>query len=193
MKKKITVIIGHPDAESFCHALAAAYIRGAEAAGAEVQVLDLASMEFDVNLRHGYRKRMELEPDLLQARELMKSADHLVWVFPVWWAAIPAVLKGFLDRTLLPGYAYQFKEGSSSWEKLLKGRSSRMIVTMDSPTWYYQTILRDAGIHAMKKGTLEFCGISPVRTTRIGGMKDSSPDRLAAWMERIEKLGQNMD
>jgi NAD(P)H dehydrogenase (quinone) len=192
MSKKIGIIIGHPDAQSFCHGLAAAYARGAAASGAQVQLLDLSAMEFEPNLRHGYRRRMELEPDLVRAREVMKESDHLVWLYPVWWSTMPAVLKGFLDRTLLPGYAYQFKDGSSRWEKLLNGRTGRMIVTMDSPSWYYRTILRDAGIYAMKKGTLEFCGISPVRTTRLGGMKGSSPNRLASLLNQAEKLGRSL-
>lgn len=67
-----------------------------------------------------------------------------------------------------------------------------MIVTMDAPAWYYRTIRRDSGIHAMKKGTLDFCGIAPVHTTRIGGMKGSSPERLAALLSRTENLRRRL-
>ncbi|PLT48168.1 NAD(P)H dehydrogenase (quinone) [Paenibacillus pasadenensis] len=190
MSRRIAVIIGHPDSQSLCHALAAAYIRGAEASGAQVSVLDLASLAFEPSLRYGYRKRTELEPDLLHAQQTLLKADHTVWIFPIWWASMPAVLKGFLDRALLPGFAFRYDDSKPVPVKLLGGRSGRIIATMDSPTWYYRTLLRDAGITVMKKGVLEFCGIRPVGVTRFGSIRGSSDERRAKMLAQAEQLGR---
>lgn len=192
MNKKITLIIGHPDSESFCHALAAAYVKGAESSGAQVTVLDLAALQFDPSLRYGYRKRTELEEDLLLAQNALREAEHTVWIYPVWWAMMPAVLKGFLDRVLLPGFAFKYEEGSSIPKKLLGGRSARIITTMDSPSWYYKVLLRNSGVFAMKKGVLEFSGIKPVATTRLGSIRGSSPERLKKMLQHAEQLGRQL-
>ncbi len=105
--KRIRLINGHPDPESFNFALAAAYKTGAVAAGLDVRELVIRDLQFSPNLRFGYRQRCELEPDLLRAQELIKWANHLVWIYPVWWAGMPGLLKGFLDRTFLPGLPFR--------------------------------------------------------------------------------------
>jgi len=82
--KKILIINGHPDNESFNFGLSDAYKKGTENSNAEVSVINIRELEFNPNLQFGYRKRTELEPDLLKAQELIKWADHLVWIYPVW-------------------------------------------------------------------------------------------------------------
>ena len=94
--KKTLIIQGHPDSESYCRALANAYKVGALSAGAEVQEIIVSELKFNPSLEFGYRKRTELEPDLLAAQEKIKWAEHLVIVYPLWWGGVPALLKGFL-------------------------------------------------------------------------------------------------
>lgn len=84
MSKEILIINGHPDKESYNFALAAAYKKGAVSAGANIQEINIRDLKFNPNLEFGYRKRTELEPDLLKAQEQLKWADQLVWIFPVW-------------------------------------------------------------------------------------------------------------
>ncbi|GIO32627.1 MULTISPECIES: NAD(P)H-dependent oxidoreductase [Paenibacillus] len=192
MHKNMTVIVGHPDPESYCHALAQAYIRGAKAAGADVKLLDLAAMRFDPILQYGYRKRTELEPDLIQAREAILQADHLVWVYPTWWGTMPALLKGFIDRVFLPGFAFASAPDSLAVNKLLKGKTARLLVTMDSPSWYYRLALRRAGHVIMKRGILQFSGIRPVRITEINKVKMLSAEKRKHWLEKAEALGAKL-
>src|SRR5690606_6540435 len=109
----------HPDKESYCNALAQAYKEGASTSGAELKEIVVADLQFNLNLQFGYRKRTELEPDLLDSLEKIKWADHLVWVYPVWWASLPAILKGFIDRLFLPGFAFQKRENSLLADGLL--------------------------------------------------------------------------
>ena len=188
--KKILIINGHPDKESYNFALAAAYKKGALASGAEVKELVLRELTFNPNLEFGYRKRTELEPDLQMAQEFLKWADHLVWVYPVWWGSVPALLKGFLDRVLLPGFAFKKREGSLWWDKLFVGKTSRIICTMDQPPWYYRWVNGSPSHTAMKKLTMQFIGVKSVKITAIGPIRLSKDAFREKWLQRIEKLGE---
>jgi len=188
--KKILIINGHPDQESFNYAIANAYKQGALKSGAEIAEINIRELSFNVNLQYGYRKRTELEPDLLDAQNKIKWADHLVWIYPVWWGSVPAIMKGFLDRVLLPSFAFKKREGSVWWDRYLTGRSARIICTLDQPGWYYRLIYSSPSHYAMKKLTLEFVGIKPVKVTTIGPIRLSEEEFREKWLRRIEKLGE---
>jgi NAD(P)H dehydrogenase (quinone) len=188
--KKILIINGHPDKVSFNTALADAYRKGALASGAEVKEIILADLEFDPNLRYGYRQRVELEPDLIDAREKITWAEHIVWVYPIWWGGWPSLLKGFIDRVFLPGFAFKYRENSVWWDRLLAGRSAHVINTLDQPVWYYWLVNGRPGYYAMKKMVLEFTGFKPVRMTAIGPIRKSTDDYRMKWLQKIEKAGR---
>ena len=189
---KIVIINGHPDRESFCHALSQAYKQGAQGAGAEVREINVGDLKFSPNLAHGYRKITGLEEDLLKAQDSIKWAEHLVFVYPTWWGTMPALLKGFIDRTFLPGFAFKYRDNSTWWDRLLTGRSGRMIVTMDAPVWFFRIVYGKPGHNAMKKMILEFCGIKPVRITSFGSVKRSSDKQRIRWLEQVKRLGSKL-
>ena len=93
---KILVIQGSPDEGSYSHELATAYADEARSAGHDVRMIDLATEDFDPVLRYGYRQHMEDESDPKRYQEDIAWADHLVFSFPIWWSAEPAILKGFV-------------------------------------------------------------------------------------------------
>lgn len=188
--KKILVINGHPNAESFNRALADAYISGAEKSGAEVKVLTIADLNFNPSLQFGYQQRMELEPDLVNAQELILWAEHLAWVHPVWWGGLPAVTKGFIDRVFLPGFAFKYRENSVWWDKLLAGRTARIITTLDQPSWYYRFAFGRPSVNQLKKSTLQFCGVKPVKVTYIGPIRQSKKDFRAKMIQQLTTLGE---
>ncbi len=188
--KKILIINGHPDAESYNAALADTYRQAAQSSGAEVRVINVRDLQFNPNLQFGYRKRTELEPDLLAAQDDIRWADHLVWVYPVWWGSLPAILKGFIDRVFLPGFAFQKRENSVWWDKLLTGKTARIICTLDQPAWYYWLVNGRPSYYAMKKMTLEFCGIKPVKVSTIGPLRLSKDSYRQAWLAKIQALGR---
>lgn len=187
--KKTLIIQGHPDHESYCRALGNAYKVGALDAGTEVQEIVVSDLNFNPNLQFGYRQRTELEPDLLSAQEKIRWADHLVIVYPLWWGGMPALLKGFFDRTFLPGFAFQKKENSVWWDKYLTGKSARIITTMDQPAWYHWLIYGAPAHKALKKMILEFCGIKPVRITSIGPIRFSKDEFRKKYLEKVKALG----
>lgn len=187
--KKIVIINGHPHVESFNKGLVDAYYQGAQTTGAEVKIVTLATLAFDPNLRFGYQKRMELEPDLLQAIKLIRWADHLVWIHPVWWGGLPALLKGFIDRTFLPGITYQYRENSMLWDKLLKGKTAHIITTLDQPGWYYRLVYGRPSVNQLKKSTLQFCGVGKVEVTYIGIVRNSTAEQRGKWLTKVKQIG----
>lgn len=187
--KHIAIINGHPNPASFCYALAEAYKKGALESGAIVKEINISGLDFDPNLRYGYQKRMELEPDLLEAWNTIKWADHLVWVHPVWWGGMPALMKGFIDRLFLPGFAYQYRSNSVWWDKLLKGKTAHIITTLDQPGWYYRLFFGRPSVNQLRKSILEFCGISPVKLSYVGIIKTASDTKRKQWLERAYKMG----
>lgn len=190
--KKIVIINGHPDKESFCHALHQSYRKGALAKGHEIKEIILSDMIFNPNLACGYRKRTDLEPDLLDAWEHIKWADHIVWIYPNWWGTFPAILKGFIDRLLLPNMAYEYQEKSAFPKPLLKGKTSEIISTMDTPVWYYKWIYKNIGGRILRKNVGAFCGIKNKRTTYLAVIKESTPEKRTQWLNKIEKLSNNI-
>lgn len=190
MAKRILIINGHPDADSFCGTLAARYAAGALHAGAEVRSIALRDLQFDPILHAGYRTVQPLEPDLVAAQDAVRWAEHLVFAYPVWWGAMPALLKGFLDRAFLPGFAFRF-DGPKSyrWKGLLAGRSARLIITMDGPPGIIRLLYRDPAVSMMKGMTLEFCGVRPVRVLYIGSVKRATRARRLLWELQAEDLG----
>jgi len=187
--KNILIINGHPHKESLNFGLAEAYKKGALASGYRVEEIVIADLNFNPNLQYGYHKRTELEPDLLDAWEKIKRADHMVWVHPVWWGGLPAITKGFIDRLFLPGFTFKPRENSVWWDKLLTGKTARVIATMDQPGWYYKWINHQPSVHQLKKGTLEFCGVKPVKVSYIGIVKTASTVQIEKWLKQAEQLG----
>lgn len=190
MTNKILIINGHPDKESYNFALAKAYKNGAERSGAEIREIVIRDLTFNPNLQFGYRKRTELEPDLLAAQETLKWSDHIVWIYPVWWGSVPAIMKGFLDRVLLPGFAFKKREGSLWWDKYFTGKTSRIICTLDQPPWYYKWFNGSPSHTAMKKLTMNFIGVKSVKMTSIGPIRLSTDTFREKWLQKIEKLGE---
>jgi NAD(P)H dehydrogenase (quinone) len=190
MAKRILIINGHPNRSSLNFAFAAAYKKGAMESHAEVKEITVADLHFNPNLEYGYQKRTELEPDLLEAWEKIKWADHLVWIHPVWWGGLPAILKGFIDRLFLPGFAFRYRENSMFWDRLLKGKTAHIITTLDQPGWYYWLVYGRPSVNQLKKSTLQFCGIQPVAVSYFGIIKNATEQKRAQWISAVEKLGR---
>lgn len=188
--KKILIINGHPNRDSFNFALAEAYRQGAESTGTAIREMVIADLKFNPNLQFGYQRRTDLEPDLLDAWEKIRWADHLVWIHPVWWGGLPAITKGFIDRLFLPGMAFRYRENSVWWDKLLKGKTARIITTLDQPGWYYRLSYGRPSVNQLKKSVLEFCGVKPVKVDYIGIIKTSGEAQRMKWLEKVKILGQ---
>ncbi|MBL7045012.1 MAG: NAD(P)H-dependent oxidoreductase, partial [Parcubacteria group bacterium] len=168
MKKKIYILLGHPDSETLSGYLADSYGKAAREGGHTVRRTNIGELKFDPILHYGYKKIQELEPDLKKVQTDIKWADHVVIVYPNWWCSMPAPLKGMFDRMFLPGFAFNFsKEKDAEWEKLLTGKSARVIITSGMSPIKAKFHFGDF-TNELSRGILEFSGFHPVEVTTFG-------------------------
>ncbi len=191
--KNILIINCHPHQESFNYAMVNAYKKGAKNNHVNIDEVIISKLKFNPILEYGYQKRTELEPDLLATWEKIKTADHLVIFYPTWWGGLPGYTKSFFDRLFLPGMAFQYKENSVWWDKLLKGKTAHIITTMDTPPFYFWLVYRNSGINQLKKNILEFCGVDVKKTTVVSPIRNSKPEFRKNWLEKIELLGEKLE
>ncbi len=190
--KKILIFLGHPDKETRCGSFADAYEKGARQAGHEVKRINIGDLAFDPILHKGYKVIQPLEPDLIAAQEAIKWCDHFALFYPSWWSTMPAMLKGFFDRTWIPGFAFRFKkEGYMAgylWTRLMKGKSARVYVTSDSHPILARLMFGDT-TNEIRKCILWFAGFD-VQIKKVGPLKFASEERLARWRKRFERWGK---
>jgi putative NADPH-quinone reductase len=189
MSKKVLIVQGHPNKDSLSSRISATYKDGAEAGGAEVREIIVKDLNFNPILFLGYKRKEKLEDDILSSQKLIEWADHLVFIYPNWWGTYPALFKGFIDKALWPGFAFQYKPNSAKIDRLLAGKSARVIVTMDTPLWYYNIVQGRPGHRAIKGATLNFCGVHPVRFFTMTPVRNASEDRINQWLKKVNKLG----
>ena len=187
--KKILIINGHPEIKSLCTEIAMAYQKGAEYAGAECKLVHICELKFNPLLQLHQSPFIKTEQDILDVQKAIKNADHLVLVYPNWWGTYPALLKGFIDRVFTQGFAYNFRKKSLLHDKLLKGKSARVIVTMNSTKFNFYFRYGQPGHISMKRNILGFCGFRPVRITTIGPVKTAQEYKIKGWLRDIEHLG----
>ena len=190
--KQILLIDGHPDDDRLTSSLVSSYRRGAQQAGYQVTLITVRDLAFEPNLRFGYKQRLELEPDLLAAIDAIKACDHMVWVHPVWWGGLPALLKGFIDRMFLPSIMFDYNEaklGGMGWDGYLEGKTARIIATMDTPKILYRLLYSAPSVNQLKKTTLEFCGVKPVKVTQFAPVKGSTQETRERWIKTVHELG----
>jgi len=187
--KKILVLLGNPDLDTFSGRLANAYEESAREAGHEVGRINIGDLNFNPILHRGYKDIQELEPDLVRVQESISWADHLVVIYPNWWCTMPAVMKGMFDRMWLPGFAFNFDKPSKKLIQRLKGKTARVIIIAGthSPlkTWWKFGDFTNEIAH----GILGFAGIES-KVSAFGPTKRASDGTLDKWEKKVRLLAK---
>lgn len=191
MLKNIAIVQGHPDPskERFGRALQAAYEEGARKGGNPVRVIDVAALDFPL-----LRSKEEWEkgippPAIREAQETMRWADHLVFFYPLWAGSMPALLKGFLEQALRPGFTMS-RGGGLLASRPLAGRSARIVVTMGMPAFVYRWFFRAHSLKSLQRNILGFCGIEPIRVSLVGHVDDADPTARDRWLAKMRWYGE---
>jgi NAD(P)H dehydrogenase (quinone) len=187
--KKIFILQGNPDSDTLSGHFARLYEFVAREAGHSVQIVNIGDLEFDPILHKGYKVIQELEPDLKMVQQGIRDADHIVVIYPNWWCTMPALLKGFFDRAWLPAFAFRFRKNGMGWDRLLAGKTARVIVLSKTNPWIIRFMFGDY-TNEISRGILGFSGLK-VRLTRIGDSEHLSTGALASWERKIEKLAKS--
>ena len=189
MSKKILVLLGHPDKDTYSGQIADRYEKSAREAGHEVTRVNLGEMNFDPILHKGYKEIQALEPDLLDLQEKIRNTDHLVIVYPNWWCTMPALLKGLFDRFWLPGFAFNFDKETKKLIKRLTGKTARVIVVAGTHSPFQTWWQFGDYTNEIQYGILEFAGLK-TKVTTYGPCDKVDGVCREKWLTEIESLAK---
>ena len=183
---RILVVVAHPNPNSFNHALASAASAALREQGHEVQLQDLCAEGFDPLMPAAeFAKDATLPPDIARRCAALAVADGLVVVHPNWWGQPPAILKGWLDRVVRPGVAYEFRlraDGKPGPVGLLKLQAALVLNTGNTPLETERAVYGDPLENLWKGCVFGMCGIKRVERFNFASVIVSSAEQRARWL-----------
>jgi NAD(P)H dehydrogenase (quinone) len=185
---KVCVVVAYPNHDGLIWAAYERLIAGLTTAGHEVRALDLYAEGFDPVLRFdaGHpRHLLKDDPATRVYRDDVVWSDLLVFVFPIWWGGMPAMLKGFVDRVFAKGFAYDYAGMRPIGN--LGGRAAWIITTNDTPAWYSRLFYQDYGA-VLARQVLGFSGIEVTRRSTLACVRGTSARRRERWLDGIGRL-----
>jgi len=187
---KVLVILGHPDAKSFNAAIFEKFVKNLDHEKHEIETLELGKMKFDPVLRYGYREFMPPDAEIDKSQKMLKWADHIVFIYPIWWSSMPSLMKGWIDRVLTPGFAYNMKSFFRH-DGHLSGRTAELILTSDGPAFYYRWLM-PTPIRLMKKHILHLCGVKVKRVQIFGRTGAVNDERREQFLNKAAKRAKSL-
>lgn len=188
MSKRVLILSANPKKDSFTGKLAETYASSAKEKHS-VKLMHISELEYNLNLSNGFTEQQAMEDSLKTFQAAIEWCEHLVIFTPIWWGSIPAKFKGLIDRTFLPGFAFQYEKGKTIPKKLLKGKTARIFMTLDTPPWYYFLVQGAPAIKQLKTATLKFVGFKSVKNKMIGPIISSTQSARKRWINEVSKLG----
>lgn len=155
-----------------------------------MKIRDLYTLKFDPVLKLSDFKALNnrnIPADIKEEQEHIKWADVLIFVYPVWWTGLPAMLKGYVDKVFSSGFAYKYVDGNPVG--LLKDKKGLLICTTGTPN----NIYKENGMHnSMKQttdmGIFNFCGIKVIDHVFFGAVPYVSDETRKNYLKEVEKL-----
>jgi len=189
---RVSVIVAHPDRGSFNHAIARACVAELGKRGHDVAFHDLYEEEFNPLLpRDEIPKEAVLAPELARHCEEISSAGGIIIVHPNWWGQPPAILKGWVDRVLRPGVAYEFLEGAEGEGVpigLLKARVALVFNTSNTPPERERTVFGDPLETLWWDCVFGLCGVETFYRRMFCVMVTSTLAQRREWLEEVRRV-----
>ncbi|MEI6042734.1 MAG: NAD(P)H-dependent oxidoreductase [bacterium] len=187
---KTLIITAHPSSKGFTHRIAEAYKAGAESVGVTVEILDLykESPRQDFFSFENIRDvRVDLIRDSYQAK--ITESDNIVFIHPLWWGAMPAILKNFIDINISAGFAFRYIKGRPVG--LLKGKTANVYITCDGSKWLYR-FLGMPFRTTWSVITLFVCGLKVRKIKLLDKKFKKTEDQLVKFLEGVKRDGASL-
>lgn len=188
----ISLILAHPDNNSFNHAIARTAVTRLRRNGHRVAYHDLYAERFDALLpSHEIPDNAVLPPEIRVHCDEIGSADGIVIVHPNWWGQPPAILKGWVDRVMRPGVAYRFLEGDEGEgipEGLLKAKAAVVFNTANTPPPRERDVFGDPLQLIWKNCIFNLCGIRTFYRETFTVVVTSTHEMRQGWLRRVEEV-----
>lgn len=188
----ISVILAHPDDQSFNHAIAQTAAERLIQNGHDIFFHDLYAEAFDpLLLTSEIPTKAALPPDIARHCEEIRSADGIIVVHPNWWGQPPAILKGWVDRVIRPEVAYKFLEGDKGEGipvGLLKAQAAIVFNTSNTPPEREQEVFGDPLQLLWKNCIFDLCGVPAFCREMFTVIVTISPEQRQGWLKRVEEI-----
>lgn len=188
---RISVILAHPDPKSFNHAIAQTAVEALKANEHTVFFHDLYQEKFDPLLNGKEIASDAILPAVIKKHcDEIASADGIVIVHPNWWGQPPAILKGWVDRVIRPGVAYEFMEGDAGEgipKGLLKARAALVFNTSNTETQREKNVFGDPLETIWKNCVFGLCGITNFHRRMFNVIVTSTEKQRRNWLNSVRK------
>lgn len=189
------LIFAHPWSGSFNTAVLKAVEAGLCSTDNSFEVIDLYRENFNPVLSEKelalYDKGKTLDPKVREYQKKIDNADHLFFIFPIWWEVMPAMLKGFIDKVILPGWGFDISK-SGMFHGKFKGKSATVITTMNVPGPIYNILFKAPIKHGFISGVLKMCGIKKIKWFELSRVDTATDKKRRKWLDSIEKYASTL-
>ncbi|HAS41590.1 MAG TPA: NADPH:quinone reductase [Microscillaceae bacterium] len=195
---KVVIVFNHPYEGSYCNAVLQSVTTGLKKAHHEVDLIHLDQDSFNPVMTaadlKGFRDKKPVDPKVLEYNDRIKNADHLIFIFPIWWELMPALTKGFIDKVIFPGIAYDYTNASNTrmkplWQQL---KGVTLITTMNTPNWAYWLVFGNAIKKAIILGTFWKLGFKNRKWISLNMVKMVTQDKRIKWLAKLENRFSNL-
>lgn len=190
---RATVVVAHPDPESFGRAILQRVVRGLETGGHDTTVIDLDAIDYPGCLSpeewQAYGTGSPIIDDTVAHHaELVRSSDALIFVYPTWWSSTPAVMKAWIERTLVEGVAFTLEGPDKRLTPQLSGIRNLVGITTYGSSWWYVKLVNDAGRRTILR-TIGLLTTGHARRKWLGlySLDGQTPERRARFLDDVER------
>ncbi|PKQ61383.1 NAD(P)H-dependent oxidoreductase [Labilibaculum manganireducens] len=190
---KVVIVFNHPYEGSYCNAILNSVTGGLQQANHDIDIINLDKEGFNPVMTSqdlkAFRDKQPVDPKVIEYKNRLEKADHVVFIFPIWWELMPALMKGFIDKVIFPGVAYDYVDGSNTKMKplLTNIKGVTVITTMNTPSILYRIIFGNAIQKAVIRGTFWKLGYKNRKWISFTMVKQASDEKRKMWLTKIEK------
>ena len=182
----ILIITAQPSSKGFVHTMASTYKKSALSSEKTAEIIDLYDKKYMLPfLQFEDIKKIKLSETAILLQKKIEKADEIIFIFPLWWGLMPAILKNFFDTVFSSGFAFKYVNGLP--KGLLKNKKARVLITCDAPRWMY-FFLGFPLKKALKTLILRFCGIQTISFDIWGKISFRSEKEKNDILKTVETL-----
>jgi len=187
----VLIVFNHPYKGSYCSAILNSVQEGLNRANHNVDLIHLDEDGFNPVMKQedllAFRNRKVTDPQSIAYINRLEKADCVVFIFPIWWELMPALMKGFIDKVIFPGSFYNYTDSGNFMSPLMKNiKHITVITTMNTPRPLYKLIYGNAIKKAFIRGTLRKTGYKNISWINLSMVKSVSRERRGKWLANIE-------
>lgn len=194
---KVAIVFNHPYEGSYCNAILDSVTRGLKQANQEVDIINLDKDGFNPVMTSqdlkAFRDKQPVDTQVIEYKNRLEKAEHLIFIFPIWWELMPALMKGFVDKVIFPGVFYDYVNGSTTKmiPLMTNIKGVTVITTMNTPHILYRLVFGNAIQKAFMRGTFWKLGYKNRKWISFNMVKQVSVEKRKMWLTKIEKTIQS--